>query len=116
MNEQQGINLLKSIVENAWENPEFKKHLIDNPSKTISNFTGRELNSKMTDGRELVVVDQSDEKKYYLNIPVKPQLDMLLNEKELDLVAGGGEPIRQAGQDFANWLEDRWDDVKSLFK
>lgn len=112
LNDQQGESLIKNLLEKVWESPEFKEQLINNPSKTMGNFIGRELDCKLPNGKELVVVDQSDESKYYLNIPVNPRLNFELSEQELDMVAGGGCSVKQAGIDTANWIEDRVDDLK----
>jgi hypothetical protein len=107
--QEKGEDLVKILIEKAWENPEFKEQLINNPSKTISNFLGKELENKMPNGVELLVVDQTDESKFYLNIPAKPKLDLVLSEEQLDQVAGG-TVVFDAGKwcgekviEFYNW-------------
>ena len=114
---QQGMDLLKTIVEKAWEDPKFKQQLINNPSKTISNITGKDLNTELLNGKQLVIVDQSDESKLYLNIPIKPTLNLELSEQELELVAGGGCSVRQAGLDSAEWvMSNVVDPVKNCYE
>lgn len=104
-------DLVKTLIEKAWENPEFKDQLISNPAKTISGIVGKELGSTMPNGKEIVIVDQTDESKFYLNIPSKPELDYALSDEQLDHVSGGaGGPLYDAGvwvghqiKDFYNW-------------
>ncbi|HCN50560.1 MAG TPA: TOMM propeptide domain-containing protein [Chryseobacterium sp.] len=111
LEEQKGEDLIKTIIEKAWSNPEFKKDLINNPSEAISSIVGKELGDKMPDGRKLVVVDQTDANTFFLNIPAQMQVDVELKEEELELVSGGaGGPFYDAGvwvgqqiKDFYNW-------------
>lgn len=78
------------IVQKAWESPEFKKELTANPVAAIEQFLGKKLD--LPTGKTLVVRDQTDESKVYINIPAKPNLeDMELNEEQLEVVAGGTE-------------------------
>jgi hypothetical protein len=83
------------IVQKAWDNADFKKELTANPVSAIEKLTGNKFSTST--GKILVITDQSDESKTYLNIPKKPKMDDLeLNEEELELVAGGTlDPISQ---------------------
>jgi hypothetical protein len=62
-NEEQSAELLNSLIIKAWANPEFKEQLINNPSKTIGDIVGKELGGIMPNGKELIVVDKTDEGK-----------------------------------------------------
>lgn|SRR5690348_4977476 len=78
----------EEIVQNAWEDKEFKRELIANPVEAIERFTSKKLN--LTQGKTLVVRDQTDERTIYINIPAKPNAqDVELNEEQLEVVAGG---------------------------
>lgn len=81
--------LYAAIVQNAWENAEFKKELIANPVAAIEKFTGKKL--ELPEGKTLVVRDQTDESVVYINIPAssKSAVDAELNEEQLEAVAGG---------------------------
>ena len=60
-----------------------------NPEAAIEKFLGKTLNI----GKRIQVVDQSNPEVAYINIPAKPNLDDVeLNEKQLEMVAGGTEP------------------------
>ena len=77
------------IVQKAWEDAEFKKELVANPTATIEKFTGNKLN--LPKGKTLVVRDQTDESVIYINIPAsqKKSADVELNEEQLEAVSGG---------------------------
>ena len=80
--EQKVYNL---VVEKAWEDAQFKKDLMLNPVETLEKFTGSKLN--LTSGKTLVVNDQTDESKVYLNIPGKVSIDTVeLTEEQLEMV------------------------------
>ncbi len=86
---KQGQELLQKLIRKAWDNPEFKSQLVDNPKKTISVMVGNN-NTSVQDGKEIVVEDQTDESVIYLNIPPQPNLDEFeLTEEELEMVSGG---------------------------
>ncbi|WNJ16387.1 NHLP leader peptide family RiPP precursor [Pontibacter sp. G13] len=77
------------MFEKAWKDPEFKSDLIANPEATIRESFGLEF--ELPGGKELVVVDQSDDSKVFVNIPSEPDLDEVeLTDEELELIAGGG--------------------------
>lgn len=90
--QKQGAELMKALVEKAWENANFKDQLVKNPTVAIENFTGK--NFTMPEGKKVVVEDQTDSSVIYLNIPAEPNLDELeLSNEQLELVAGGATPI-----------------------
>ena len=75
------------IVQKAWDDADFKKELTANPVGAIEKLTGKKMTLPV--GKTLVVRDQTDESTIYINIPAKPEVDAELNEKQLELVAGG---------------------------
>ena len=80
--------LYAEIVHKAWENAEFKSELMANPVETIEKFTGNKIT--LPEGRTLVVKDQTDASKVYLNIPGKVDLESVeLTDEQLEIVAGG---------------------------
>lgn len=94
--QKQGAELLNSLVEKAWIDNDFKGQLIENPTKTINDFTGK--NFIMPVNKKIVVEDQSNESIIYLNIPAEPNLDELeLSDEQLEQVAGGIIPAILAG-------------------
>ena len=82
--------LFQRIINEAWENEDFKKDLIANPVATIEALTGEKLN--IPEGKTLVVRDQTDESTVYINIPAAQPVDAELNEEQLEAVAGGTVP------------------------
>ena len=75
------------IVQKAWDDADFKKELTVNPIEAIEKLTGRKIT--LPAGKKLVVRDQTDESKIYINIPAKSIADIELNEEQLDVIAGG---------------------------
>ncbi len=87
----QGAELLKVLVEKAWENANFKDQLVKNPITTIENFTSKKFT--LPEDKKIVVDDQTDESVIYLNIPPEPNLSELeLTEEQLEMIAGGITP------------------------
>ena len=83
--------LFQQVIQEAWENENFKKELLTNPVLAIEKLTGEKVN--IPEGKTLVVRDQTNEKTIYINIPAQ-QNDVELNEEQLEAVAGGkGEPV-----------------------
>lgn len=81
-------NLHKEIVTKAWEDETFKKQLIDNPIETIKKVTENHLDFV---SKKVVVEDQTDKNKIYLNLPQKLDFEnMELSEEQLEKIAGGG--------------------------
>ncbi|WP_300687742.1 NHLP leader peptide family RiPP precursor [Chryseobacterium sp.] len=92
--------IIQSIISKAWEDAEFRKELLRNPTETIEKLTGVVV--VLPEGKELVVVDQTDKSKIYVNIPAEPEVDnMELTEDQLEIIAGGGQMI---WKDLANAL------------
>lgn len=84
--------VLQSVLSKAWEDQTFKKNLIEDPVNTIENFTGVKI--VLPEGKTLIVIDQSDNSKVYMNIPAEPDLEnMELTEDQLENIAGGGQNV-----------------------
>ncbi len=84
--------VFQTAVEKAWEDDAFKKKLITSPLSVIEGLIGERL--ELSKDKTIVVNDQTDESVIYINIP--PQLkveDMELSDEQLDIVAGGGDPL-----------------------
>ena len=80
--------LLHTIITKAWDDEAFKQELIDNPIDAIKKATGEQI--KLPEGKTLIVKDQTDDTKIYINIPAEPNMeDMELNEEQLEALAGG---------------------------
>ncbi|MFD0862937.1 NHLP leader peptide family RiPP precursor [Sungkyunkwania multivorans] len=80
--------LYQTIVNEAWENEDFKAELLKDPAAAIEKLTGERLN--LPEGKTLVVRDQTDAATVYINIPVEQRTDDVeLNEEQLEAVAGG---------------------------
>ncbi len=96
--------LYAEIVQKAWEDAEFKKELMANPSEAIEKLTGKKIN--LPEGKTLVVRDQTDDSNVYINIPAKPKMDMELDENQLEMVAGGGtvRDVVVGVLDFINYM------------
>lgn len=86
----QGQELLKTLVEKAWQSPDFKNQLLTNPQTAIEAVTGK----KSSSNKKIVVEDQSSDSIIYFNIPAEPKLDELeLSAEQLEIVAGGLTPL-----------------------
>jgi hypothetical protein len=84
----QGQESLKNIITKCWEDSKFKAELIKSPVHTLEKYSGTKVD--VPAGKELVVIDQTDNSKIYLNIHAKPDFDNLeLSDEQLELVAGG---------------------------
>lgn len=84
-----GQELNDSLVNEALNNVEFKKQLVDNPRETINEYANGEF--FIPEEMKVVVYDQSDSDFIYLNIPPKIDIDDVeLSTEELEIVAGGG--------------------------
>nr|WP_294924935.1 hypothetical protein [uncultured Flavobacterium sp.] len=86
--QQKGAELMKSLIEKAWENATFKDQFVENPVAAIKEFTNKEFT--MPENKRLVVEDQTDNSIIFLNIPSKPNYSEIeLTDEQLDIVAGG---------------------------
>lgn len=74
------------IIERAWDDPNFKENLLENPKVAITKLFGTEFN--LPKGIILKVRDQSDGNIAYINIPRNIN-EMELSDQELEYVAGG---------------------------
>ena len=80
--------LYKDIVTRAWEDVNFKNELLSKPLETVEKINKCGLNFE---DKKIIVEDQSDSNKIYLNIPQKIDFENLeLSEEQLEKVAGGG--------------------------
>ena len=76
------------VVQEAWDNAEFKKELIANPAAAIEKLTLQNIN--LPEGKRLVIRDQTDESAIFINIPAKQELENVeLSEEQLEAVSGG---------------------------
>lgn len=92
MEQKKEEEVLRLIISKAWEDVNFRKNLIDNPITAIENLTGAKI--ILPEGKTLVVNDQTDKSKVYMNIPVEPSIeDIELNEEQLEIIAGGGQTL-----------------------
>jgi hypothetical protein len=84
--------IIETVVSKAWADISFRKELTVNPVEAIEKLTGVKV--VLPEGKSLVVVDQTDKSKIYVNIPAEPELEKLeLTEEQLEAVAGGGQKI-----------------------
>lgn len=84
--QKQGAELIKTLVEKAWESATFKDQLVKNPMVTIESVIGSKVNQQVN----FVVEDQTDDSIVYFNIPRKVELDNFeLTDEQLEVVAGG---------------------------
>lgn len=82
--------LLQTVIGKAWEDESFKQELVDSPVDAIRKLTGVDVGINLPDGTTLVVRDQTDKSKIYLNIPRKVEFDNIeLTDEQLEAVAGG---------------------------
>ena len=83
--------IIATLLKKAWEDPSFKSELIANPLETIKHATGESLD--LPEGKQLIVVDQTDTSIVYLNIPSELDMDEVeLTDEQLELIAGGSTP------------------------
>ncbi len=88
--QKEGVELMKTLALKAWESSTFKEQLIENPVSTIESVTGQ----KMPSDTNIIVEDQTDTSKIYLNIPRKVEINELeLTDEQLEMVAGGTDLI-----------------------
>ena len=80
--------VLRLIISKAWEDIDYRKNLITDPLIAIENLTGAKI--ILPEGITLVVNDQTDKSKVYMNIPSEPDIeDIELTEDQLEFIAGG---------------------------
>lgn len=92
MEQKKEEEVLRLIISKAWEDANFRKSLIADPIKAIENLTGAKI--VLPEGKTLVVNDQTDKSKVYMNIPSEPNIeDIELTEDQLEIIAGGGQTV-----------------------
>ncbi|WP_367393038.1 TOMM propeptide domain-containing protein [Lewinella sp. LCG006] len=93
MNSNSQKSVSEKVVYEALNNPDFKAALIENPMEAIKSLTGQYIH--LPEGKErLVVVDQTDPKAFYFNLPSHVNTDDVeLTEDQLEAVAGGMDII-----------------------
>lgn len=86
--QQKGLNLVQDLVKKSWESEAFKQELIKNPKATIESLTGESFGTG--ENFKIVVEDQTDPSKIYINIPRKfDEDDFELTDEQLENVSGG---------------------------
>jgi ABC-type bacteriocin/lantibiotic exporter with double-glycine peptidase domain len=84
--------IIQAVISKAWEDMKFRQELLLNPVEAIKKLTGVEV--VLPEGKELVIIDQTDKSKVYVNIPAEPEMDNIaLTEDQLEAIAGGGQII-----------------------
>jgi hypothetical protein len=92
MEQKKEEEVLRLVISKAWEDANFRKSLIADPIKAIENLTGAKI--VLPEGKTLVVNDQTDKSKVYMNIPSEPNIeDIELTEDQLEIIAGGGQTV-----------------------
>jgi len=79
-----------AVVTKVWQNPDFKKQLLTNPSAVLSQETGIEIPKGIT----IHILEEDSENMYFV-LPKDPATVQALSESQLDQVAGG------------SWSDDR---------
>ena len=94
--QEKGVELINNLIQQSWKDDSFKKELIDNPTSVIERITGKHLVN--IGEKKIVVEDQTDTSKIYLNIPVNINSDELqLTEEQLEMISGGVTPTYVVG-------------------
>lgn len=92
MEQKKEEEVLRLVISKAWEDSNFRKSLIADPVKAIENLTGAKI--VLPEGKTLVVNDQTDKSKVFMNIPSEPNIeDIELTEEQLEIIAGGGQTV-----------------------
>ncbi|SHH76965.1 NHLP leader peptide family RiPP precursor [Flavobacterium defluvii] len=92
MEQKKEEEVLRLVISKAWEDANFRKSLIADPINAIENLTGAKI--VLPEGKTLIVNDQTDKSKVYMNIPSEPNIeDIELTEDQLETIAGGGQTV-----------------------
>jgi hypothetical protein len=92
MEQKKEEEILRLVISKAWEDLNFRKNLIADPIDTIESLTGAKI--LLPEGKTLVINDQTDSSKIYVNIPTEPNIeDIELTENQLEIIAGGGQKV-----------------------
>lgn len=90
--EQKKQEIIQAVISKAWEDSNFRKELIANPVAAIEKLS--RIKIVLPEGKTLVIADQTDKSKIYMNIPAEPEMEnMELTEQQLESIAGGVQPI-----------------------
>ncbi|MBB4807379.1 ABC-type bacteriocin/lantibiotic exporter with double-glycine peptidase domain [Chryseobacterium defluvii] len=90
--EQKKQEIIQQVISKAWEDMNFRKELVVDPVTAIEKLTGVKV--VLPEGKELIIVDQTDKSKVYVNIPAEPEMEnMELSEEQLEMIAGGAQPV-----------------------
>lgn len=90
--EQRKQEIIQAVISKSWEDANFRKELIADPVSAIEKLTGVKI--IIPEGRTLVIADQTDKSKIYVNIPAEPEMEnMELTEEQLESIAGGKHQI-----------------------
>lgn len=90
--EQRKQEIIEAVISKAWEDTIFRKELLADPVVAIEKLTGVKV--VLPEGKSLVITDQTDKSKVYVNIPAEPEVEnMELTEEQLEAVAGGAQRI-----------------------
>ena len=77
---------VQTVINKAWDDEQFRSAFIANPKASIKKTTGLEIPASV----KLVINDQTNPNKMFVNIPPKPNIDdMELSDEQLEQVAGG---------------------------
>lgn len=112
-----GQKLYDTLIQKSFSDNDFKDLLIKDPETAIEKVMGTNLNIPV--GRKIVVEDQSDNSKIYINIPRNMTMDDLeLSSEELEMVSGGTSPttstwgcavgIVTGVVQIVDWVVDGW--------
>jgi hypothetical protein len=92
MEQNKEEEVLRLVISKAWEDINFRKSLVSDPITAIENLTGAKI--VLPEGKTLVINDQTDKSKVYVNIPSEPDIeDIELSESQLEIIAGGGQTV-----------------------
>lgn len=85
---EDGKEMLNLLYKKCWEDSSYLSRLQASPIETIESSLNVEPGLKK--GQKIIVDDQTDLNKIYLNIPRKVNLDDFeLTDEEMEVVAGG---------------------------
>ena len=82
--------VLALVIEKCWKDPAFKEELLrsNDPIALLEQVSGVRI--ELPEGTSMQVVDQTNSKVVYFNIPSEPEIpDIELDEHELEMVSGG---------------------------
>lgn len=103
--EQRRQEIIEVVISKAWEDANFRKELIADPVQAIEKLTGVKV--VIPEGKSLVITDQTDKSKIYVNIPAEPEVEnMELTEEQLEAVAGGRQKI------WGNFVDNLFPNLK----